>query len=470
MDVRTVVKVLRRGWWAIILLTVGGVAGGYVYGHRQPLVFEATAQSFVNVPTNVGGVQSLPATLVGSQLSTSFVDTYARVATTQAVAQRVVDALQLPEPAEAVQGSISTSVEPDTFLIDITVRSNSPIEAAAIANATADALHDVTKTLQTTQTPVIAQTLDRATPPGAPISPKPRQDAFLGGIFALLVSLALLALLEALDRTIRTTSQAAELLDAPVLGMIPRRQGGLSAATLTSRHDVAAEAYRSLRTAIRFLEPDRPPRTLLVTSATPGDGKTTTAANLAITLAEGGERVIVVDCDLRRAGLSNFMGLESAVGVTSILRRHVSLEDALQEWNPNLRVLPTGTLPPNPAELLGSQAMASLIEQLSRSADVVVIDAPPVLPVTDAVVLGLLVDGLIMVVRHGKTLRSAASESLRRIVNVGGEVSGVALNSVPRSRTRDYYVDYGYRGEASPELPARSKSMSRRDKSMKASS
>jgi succinoglycan biosynthesis transport protein ExoP len=441
VELTAYLAVLRRRAVAVLLCVVAGLAGGIYLGVAPAKVYAATSQVFVSLPAS-GTVEDQ---LASTQISTAYVATFARIATSVDVGQRVVATLHLPLSASTVAGEISATQETGTFLIDIKASDGDPVRAAAIANAAADALGDVVATFKSPgAADVTVDTVDRASVPTTQVSPHPKTDTALGLVVGLLVGLALAGLLEALDRTVKTSAQASDLTAAPLLGLLPRRRGGLGAGTQDASHDVASEAYRSLRTAVRFLDPDHPLRTILVTSASPGDGKTTTAANLAIALARGGERVIVVDCDLRRAGLGHFFGLESAVGVTSILRRQVRLRDAIQTWSPSLRVLPSGPLPPNPAEILGSEAMAHLLDQLALEADVVIIDSPPVLPVTDAVVLATQVDGVLIVGRHGKTLRSALAETSRRLNSVGSDVAGVVLNGVPTSEAREYYVEYVY--------------------------
>jgi succinoglycan biosynthesis transport protein ExoP len=441
VDLGGYVAVARRRALAILLCVIAGLVGGIYLGTAPAKTYRATAEVFVSLPATGSTEDQLAST----QIAGAYVATYAKIATSQDVAQRVVSVLHLPLSANAVQGALSASPETGTYIIGITSTDGDAARAAAIANAAASALSEVVGSFRSAGSQdVTVATIDEAQVPGSPISPRPKLDTLLGLVVGLVVGVALAGLLEALDRTVKSGPQAAQLAGAPTLGLIPRRRGGLGAATQESAHDVAAEAYRSLRTAVRFLDPDRPLRTILVTSASPSAGKTTTAANLAISLARGGERVIVVDCDLRRAGLGHYFGLESAVGITSILRRQARLRDALQNAGPNLRVLPSGPLPPNPAELLGSQSMATLLDQLAVDADVVILDAPPVLPVTDAVVLATQVDGVIVVARHGKTLRSAATEASRRLRGVNADVVGVVLNGVPVSEAREYYVEYVY--------------------------
>jgi polysaccharide biosynthesis transport protein len=169
---------------------------------------------------------------------------------------------------------------------------------------------------------------------------------------------------------------------------------------------------------------------------------TTTAVNLAIVLAQGGERVVLVDADLRRASVATRLGLEGAVGLSGVITRRTPLDHALQSWGDLLSVLPSGQLPPNPSELVGSQSMAGVLEDLRGLFDVVVVDAPPVLPVTDAVVLGTQADGVVLVCRAGQTDRQHLAEARHRVDAVGGAVVGVVLNAVKPSAAQGYYAGY----------------------------
>jgi capsular exopolysaccharide synthesis family protein len=298
-------------------------------------------------------------------------------------------------------------------------------------------------------TDVSVQVVNGAPLPRTPISPRPKLDLALGIILGLLAGMALAALLEALDRTVKFPRQATALLDAPLLAMIPKRRGKNGGLTVDT-NGPEGEPYRSLRTAVQFLAPDKPLRTILITSPMPDEGKTTTAVNLATALALSGERVILVDADLRRAGLAEVVGLERSVGLTSLVLGKASVDEALQSWRNDLKVLTSGTLPPNPSEILGSQFLNRLLVDLTNRADVVVIDAPPVLPVTDAVVLGAQVDGVIMVVRYGATLRHSAAEARRRIESVGASLVGYVFNALRTSESKSYYASYASAEKAMP--------------------
>ena len=212
---------------------------------------------------------------------------------------------------------------------------------------------------------------------------------------------------------------------------------GLVAAS-SPRSD-AAEAYRTLATNIQFSSLDRPVRTLLVTGATPDEDKTTVLANLAITLAQTGRRVVVVDCDLRRPRLHAVFGAAEAPGLTSMILDD-SLGPPLQETSfPNVRVVTSGPLPPNPAELLGSERMGRAIAQIGANADYILFDAPPVTVVSDAAILAARLDGVLLVVASGKTRREAARRAKEQLDRVGARLLGTALSNVKPEKSKSEY-------------------------------
>lgn len=201
----------------------------------------------------------------------------------------------------------------------------------------------------------------------------------------------------------------------------------------------AAEAYRTLRTNILFSSLDRPLRTLLVTSTAPNEGKSTTLANLAVTMAQAEQRVLLVDCDLRRPSLHTLFGLPNEHGLTSaILAQNDELPPTQATVVPGLRILTSGPLPPRPADLLGSRRMAAMIERMSASADIVLFDTPPVVAVTDAAALAPRVDGVLLVLHAGHTRRDRAREARQLLEKVKANIVGVVLNGAKQERGYTY--------------------------------
>ncbi|HVY09137.1 MAG TPA: polysaccharide biosynthesis tyrosine autokinase [Mycobacteriales bacterium] len=444
MDFLGVVAALRRRWLALFLCIIAGTGGGYDLGHHGTKLYRSTAQVLVLTPD--GG--SIGDQVAGTQLTSNLVATYAGLVNSGTVVARTISKLQ----AEGVNspGTVSALIVPATYLINVSSVSPSPRIAQATADAASSALIDEVAALeQGLPSQITLHVATAAGLPFKPISPNTRLDLIVGIVLGVVGGLLLVALFEIFDRSVKSVHQADASLGVPMLGVVPKRRGKTLVLSPDSTR-AEGEPYRSLRTAVRFLDPDRPLRTLLITSPTANDGKTTTVANLAVALALSGERVIVVDADLRRAQLAEAFGLERRVGLTSLVLGQATLDQALQDWRPNLKVLPSGPLPPNPSEILGSQFLNSLLGELSKRADIVILDAPPVLPVADAVTLGTQVDGVVIVVRHGMTPRGAAAAARRRLEAVGARLLGYVFNGVPRGETTGYYLDYRYGYSAKP--------------------
>ena len=204
-----------------------------------------------------------------------------------------------------------------------------------------------------------------------------------------------------------------------------------------------------LRTNLQFLDLEQQPRSLVITSAVPGEGKTVTSANLAVALAQAGRKVLLVDGDLRRPRVAGLLDLDGAIGLTSVLVGTTPLEDAIQVHEASgLNFLASGPKPPNPTEILQSRVTHDLLKRLRDDFDMVIVDAPPLLPVADAAVIATATDGAIVVARHGKTTRDQLREAVSRLDNVGARVFGVVINMIPRRAANSYY--YYYYEDVSP--------------------
>jgi len=288
--------------------------------------------------------------------------------------------------------------------------------------------------------------------PTSPSSPKTLEDAVIAGFVGLVIGVGVALMLEYFDDRIRTKQELESIVkDIPTLGTIPvipdwKEGKDPVIVTLTQPHSSAAEAYRSLRTAIQFVGLDRPTRLVQFTSPTAADGKTTTLANTAVTLSQAGMRVVVVCCDLRRPRVHTFFGLQNDVGFTSVLLEDTPLAEALQEVPncPGLHLLASGPKPPNPSELLGHPKTRRLLESLAELSDIVLIDSPPLLPVTDPTVLAGMVDAVVMVVSMGTSTQSGVTAAIENLARVNAPLVGVILNRVPQTDSYTYYrYSYG---------------------------
>jgi succinoglycan biosynthesis transport protein ExoP len=308
--------------------------------------------------------------------------------------------------------------------------------------------------------------VDVARVPTAPVEPNiPRNLAF-AFMLGLTSGVGLAFLLEGLDSTVRTTEQAQMISGLPPLGMIPlgsrtAREGAnakrlviasskeaVELITQVRPQSQMAESYRALRTSLLLSNLGAPPKVIMVTSALPQEGKTTTSINCAVVLAQKGVRVLLIDADLRRPSIHKTLGMGPRSGLSNVLTGSATLEQAITRSPilPNLSVLPAGTPPPNPAELLASTNMRDVLEQLRGQFDHIVVDTPPTLSVTDAVVLSPRADAIVLVIRSGQTTKQALRRSRDILMQVNAKVSGVLLNAVDLS-SPDYYYYYEYQGK-----------------------
>jgi capsular exopolysaccharide synthesis family protein len=291
------------------------------------------------------------------------------------------------------------------------------------------------------------QVMDRAEVPGAPFTPNPRRDWMMALLFGVGLAVGLALGVEYLDDTVKTPEDVTRRLRLPLLGLVPAVRGE-QVPILTGKvpHDFG-EAFRSLRTSLVFTSGGEATRIIAVTSSQPLEGKTTTACNLAAALALGGSRVLLIDADMRRPGLHKAMGLQNGVGLSHLLVGQARVRDAVQRTTePNLFVITAGRTPPNPSELLASERMKGFVANLVAGPfDWVLIDTPPVLAVTDAVILAQAVSGLVFVVGAEMTRRVHAERALETLRASQPHVIGAVLNRVDFDGNKYYYSRYyGY--------------------------
>ncbi len=292
-------------------------------------------------------------------------------------------------------------------------------------------------------TPNVVQ-VEQAEPAKKPIRPRPLTNTALGCTVGLLIAAGIIFLIEYLDNTIKSPEEIAQLFEVPVIGYIPEVKNSRTREALMAADEPRspfAESLRSLRTNLEFSSIDKPLRVILVTSGGPGEGKTTLAANLGMVMAQAGKRVIVVDADLRRPKLHKFLGVNNRVGLSDVFLNHRTIQAITRPWrDSDMGVITSGSLPPNPAELLASEKMRQFIEGLKEQCDIAIIDSPPIL-VADAAVLASRVDGVLVVMNPGKTDRNSGSATFEQLRRVNARVLGVIFNRIPANRA-EYYGGY----------------------------
>ncbi len=420
---------------------------------RATKEYAASVTMVVSSPDNAEGAASA---YQGGLLSQQRVKSYANLVASERVATAVIDRLHLKTTPEMLRGQISAQAVPDTVLLRATVRDRVPRRAQSIADTVGESFSLAVAQIEapTDDEPpsVRVSVWERAKLPVTPVSPQPTRNLALGVLLGLIVGIAAALVRFRLDTSVSGEEDARESTDLPNLAVIAYDADAVRRPLVINAraHSARAEAFRQLRTNLQFVDVDAGPRSILVSSSVPGEGKTTTICNLAISLAQGGARVCLIEGDLRRPSFGEYLGVESAAGLTSVLIGAADLDDVLQPWGEGrvgdgrVEVLASGPVPPNPSELLGSKGMADLIELLQVRFDIVLIDAPPLLPVTDAAVLATRAEGVLLVARVGRTRREQLRRAAEALRAVDARMVGTVLNMVPTKGPDAYYFSqYG---------------------------
>jgi capsular exopolysaccharide synthesis family protein len=447
---RDFLSVLRARWrtvTACALLVLGAAAA---YTLTLTPTYTATARVYFSASGGepAAGQQPRETYVLTSQDLNTFVE----VMRSPSVLDPLRSTLGLPPGAPV---NVSASVPPTASVLDITAVDTSPDGAARIANAVGPQLAKVAQKFapllaQSGQT-VEATTINPAVAPTSPTTPDVRRNLALGLLAGLAIGIGVAFGRHALDTKVRSEADVKTLSDRPLLASIPldKNTKGKPLTLLTDPHGMHAEAIRRLRTNLLFVDVTTGKHSFVVTSAMPGEGKTTTVINLAMALADTGARVLLVDGDLRNPTVARTMGLEGGVGLTTILLGAATVDDVVQQWrDSSLYVLPAGQIPPNPSEILGSEPMETLFDHLTKEFDYVLVDSPPVLPVIDAVVINKLVGGLLFVVAADRTRKRDLQSALKALSTVDARAAGFALNMVSGGSADPYrYGYYRFEGE-----------------------
>jgi capsular exopolysaccharide synthesis family protein len=442
-------RVLRKQWFVVLLFAGLCVGAAAAYTARQTPMYSATTQLFVSV-TASDADSNVSDMTQGSTFIQQRVKSYADIVTSPSVLDEVIQELRLPTTSAQLAGQVTIDSPLDTVLLNVSVSDSSPTRAAAIAQSIARHFPDFVSQIETpdgeTNSPVMVTVPKPAEVPTAPVSPRIPLNIALGLLIGLGLGVGAAVLRDQLNTSICGVADVEQLTGAIPLGVVPY-DAAVSKQPLVDadQHSPRAEAFRTLRTNLQFADVDRPPRVIVVTSPLPSEGKSTSACNVALTLALGGARVVLVDGDLRKPAVGKYLGISNAAGLTTVLAGRHELRDVVVSYGRNtLSVLPSGPTPPNPSELLGSQQMADLLGTLANHYDIVVVDAPPLLPVTDAAVLASAADGAVLVLRHGKTRREDAERAIQALAAVNAKMLGTVLNFAPKRTRRGGYDGYGY--------------------------
>ncbi|MDQ4214285.1 polysaccharide biosynthesis tyrosine autokinase [Microbacterium sp. ASV81] len=449
MDLHDYVRILRKNW-ILILIVVVGVAGGAGYAALQHPKYNASTQLYVSVRTEGAATGDL---VQGQTFARQMVTSYADIVGTALILAPVIQKLNLDTTSAQLAKQVTATTPLNTVLIDISVVDGDADRAAKIANAVAVSFTDaIQSTLEKptggNNSLVQVTVTEPAAAPAAPSSPNIPLTLALGAVLGLALGLGIAVLRTMLDTRVHTLHDLEAITSKPVLGGIAKDPDAAKRPLIVHAdpRGPRAESFRALRTNLQFLAVDDGPRVFVVSSAGPGEGKSTTAANLAIALAETGARVALIDGDLRLPRVADYMGIEGGVGLTDVLIGRIDVADALQKWGgSNLFVLTSGRIPPNPSELLGSTAMDQVLAPLGDYFDYVLIDAPPLLLVTDAAVLGKKARGVILVSASGETRKQELTGAIRTLETAGVDLLGVVATKLPTKGPDSYgYGSYTY--------------------------
>lgn len=447
MSVAQYLRILRQQWFVVVLLATLSVGAAAAFTARQTPMYSATTQLFVSV---VGSDANVADMTEGSTFIQQRVKSYADIVTSPAVLDGVIQELRLPTTSAGLAGQVTVDSPLDTVLLNVNVSDSDPTRAANIANAIAEYFPRFVAQIETpdgqTRSPVTISVPKPAIVPSSPVSPRVPLNIALGLLVGLGVGVGAAVLRDQLNTSICGVADVEKLTGAIPLGVVPYDPGTPKQPLVDAdEQGPRAEAFRTLRTNLQFADVDHPPRVIIVTSPLPSEGKSTSACNVALTLALGGARVVLVDGDLRKPAVGKYLGISNAAGLTSVLSGRHELRDVVVTYGRDmLSILPSGPTPPNPSELLGSQQMADLLGVLANHYDMVVVDAPPLLPVTDAAVLASAADGAVLVLRHGRTRREEAQRAIQALAAVNAKLLGTVLNFAPKRTRRGGYDGYGY--------------------------
>jgi len=447
VELRDYLEILRRRWMSATVVALAVLAASAVLTLLTTPTYTATTRLFFAVQ----GSESVTDLAQGSTFAEKQMTSYAEVATSPLVLDPVISELGLGVSAADLARSVTTVVPSDTVILEVTAAGPDPARATAVANAVGAQLSKVSATLvprrEDGSDAVRATILAPARLPEAPSSPDVLRNLAVALVLGLVLGAGFALLRQVLDTKIRSDHDVRGLTDSPLLGAIAFDEAVPSHPVMVADQPLSApsEAIRRLRTNLQFVGVASGSKSVVITSSIPGEGKSTTAINLAVSLADAGSRVILIDADLRRPSVAEYLGLEGRAGLTSVLIGRAEAEDVIQPWRDSgLDILSSGQVPPNPSELLGSSAMKELLATLEARYDVVLLDTPPLLPVTDATILTKLVGGALVVVGADRLHKGQLAESLETLATADAQLHGLVLNKIARRDARPYVYENGY--------------------------
>lgn len=433
---------IRKLWWLILGCALAGGAVGVAVAVTTTPQYQSTASLYFAV-NQVNSANDLNQ---GSNYTQGQMLSFAQLATSSRVLNLVIDDLGLETTSRDLSHNIHISIPQDTSILNVQAMSTDPDMAAEIANSVSHQLTEVVDEIGPTSTDgaasISASVIDEAVVPTYQALPNKPRDTALATALGLMVGLLAAFAVTLADTRVRNEASLALVTEVPLLGTITRgpRRSDIGLVAARDPHSHIAEDFRRVQSALSFANVDGTARRLLVTSTSPGEGKSTIAANLAVTLAELGEDALLVDADLRRPRVGEIFGLDQTVGLTDVVRSSITLDEAVTPWRENgPDLLLSGERPPNAATILTSNAFSDILHEATSQHDILLVDSPPVLSVADPNLLAPLVDGVVIVVDASRTRRAQLRASIQTLEGAGAKILGVVLNKVKMPRGRPTY-------------------------------
>ncbi|WP_332666025.1 polysaccharide biosynthesis tyrosine autokinase [Aeromicrobium sp.] len=452
MELRQLARTLRRRWKFAVVVFILGIIGAAAVSASITPTYQSSARVYIT-STSSGTFDAYQLGIYSAQR----VSSYADLARDPEILQRVIKRVGLDITPNELAPRVKTEAIVNTVILQVTVTDPDPRTAQMLARAEATEITKLVAKLEkpidqptgdgaAAVAPIVARLAGDASFDANPIAPRTGINLAVGALLGLLVGVGGAVLRDMFDTSIKTPEDLAEVTGSSLMTVIPFDSTVPKHPLISDEagHNDRVEAFRVLRTNLQFVDLDAKRRMLVISSAVPDEGKTVTATNLAITLAQTGRRVLLMDCDFRKPRVARLLGLENAVGLLTVLVGRASLSECIQQHASGVDFLATGPLPPNPAEVLETQTMREVLEKVREQYDVVIIDAPPLLPVADPAIVATMADGVLLVTRYGKTSRDFVQQAVGRLDAVGARVVGVVLNMSPRRAISGYGYGYGY--------------------------
>jgi capsular exopolysaccharide synthesis family protein len=454
IDIREVFFTLLKRWYIIAICFI--IAAGSSYAvtkfYLKP-VYEAQTTLFLGKES-----EKVSLSFADIQVNSQLVTDYRELLKSNLVAENIQQKLGVD--VKKFKSCVNVQTVKDSRIFRISYQDTDPKLAADVVNELAIVIKQMaTDVIQVKNVKVI----DTAKQPEFPVSPNKKKNVGIAGFLGLALGAALIYLLEMLDYTFKKPEEVEKQLGLNVIGVVPKFEGGKRGKAekkdqkkleqdylknLITKNDPkapASEAFRELRTNLHYISVDKELKTIVVTSPSLGDGKTVTAVNMAVTLAKSGEKVLIVDADLRKPKVHYYFGIKNAEGLTNMLtedKESKKLKTSSIDGVPNLSILPSGPIPPNPAEILSSNRMRQMLENLKSEYDVIIIDTPPVGQVTDAAILAGITDGAVLVVASAQTRIDMAKRAKKALNSVNSNIVGTVLTKLDMGRASYYNYKY----------------------------